>query len=145
MNHNILISVRAVIIKDKKVLALRREFDDEDTRWVFPGGHMESSDKNAEEALKRECMEEVNLTVEVDKRIFEQNFKGRINHFYLCTVLDGKAGYGNGPEYTHPEKYHGRYHPEWISIGDLNKYDLYPIELRDKIEKEFKITKQTKF
>lgn len=126
-------SVRAVIIKDDKILVLRREFDDGDTIWTFPGGHIEKSDKDEEEALKRECIEEVNLEIEVGEMIFEQNFKGSINHFYICTIIRGEASYGNGPEYTQPETYRGSHHPEWLLLKSLDKYDLRPKTLKDII------------
>lgn len=134
MKQNIPDRVRAVIIQDDKIMAFRRDFDDGKTYWTFPGGHIEKFDKNEKEALKRECMEEVNLEVKVGNKIYEQDYKGAIIYFYMCTVIKGEAGYGNGPEYTHPEDYRGNFHPEWISIKDLNKYDLRPNELRDKIK-----------
>jgi len=133
--QDIPISFRAVIIQDGKVLTLRREFDDQKTIWVFPGGHIDKSDDNEKEALKRECLEEVNLQIEVKDKIFEQNYKNTINHFFLCAVIEGNASYGNGPEYTKPELYHGSHDPEWLPIEDLGKYDLKPNKLRDRIIK----------
>lgn len=138
MKQNTTTSVRAVIIKNGEVLTLRREFDDGDIIWTFPGGHIEESDKNEKESLKRECKEEVNLEVMVGRKIFEQNFKGKINDFYLCTIIAGVAGHGNGPEYTEPEIYRGTHEPEWLSIIDLNKYDLRPNELKNQIIKDYK-------
>ena len=134
MKQNIPTSVRAVIIKDDKVLTLCREFNDGDTIWTFPGGHIEKYDKDEKEALKRECLEEVDLQVEVGKKIFEQNFKGSINHFFFCSIIKGNTGHGNGPEYTHPETYHGSHDPEWLPLKDLDKYDLRPSELKDIIK-----------
>ncbi len=125
--------VRAVIIKDGNILTLRRDFDDEPTRWVFPRGGVETTDKNAHEALKRECKEEVNLEIKVGKMVYEQNYKGRINHFYLCTIEKGNANAGDGPEYTNPENYHGTHTPEWLPIAQLSNYDLRPNDLRNKI------------
>jgi len=140
MKSNMPISVRAVIIQDGKILVLRREFDNNDTIWTFPGGHVEKFDKDEKEALQRECEEEVNLEIKVGEKIFKQNFKGNINHFYLCSIVKGEAGYGNGPEYTQPEKYHGSHDPEWLLINDLDSYDLKPNELRDVIFKKYKIS-----
>lgn len=126
-------SVRAVIIKDGKILTLRRDFYNEPTIWTFPGGHIEKSDSNIQAALNRECKEEVNLEVKVGKMIYEQDHKGKINHFYLCEFQKGIAGEGNGPEYTNPENYHGTHTPQWLPINQLAEYDLRPNILRDKI------------
>lgn len=130
-------SVRAIIIKNNKVLTLKRELENV-VYWAFPGGHIEKTDKNEIEALKRECMEEVNITVNVGEKIFEQDFRGNMNYFYLCTFVKGEVSQGYGPEYTNPEKYEGTHIPEWIDIGHLNEYDLRPHELRDKILRKIK-------
>lgn len=129
------IHVRAVIVKDEQVLSLRRDYDDSPTIWTFPGGHVEKYDKDEKQALKRECLEEINVEVEVGDLIFTQNFKGQMNHFYLCKIIKGETGYGLGPEYQHPENYHGSHHPQWLPNENLSKYDLRPVELRDKIIK----------
>ncbi len=127
------ISVRAVIVKDGQVLTLRRDYPDSPTIWTFPGGHFEDFDKDGKEALARECLEEENVKIEVGELIFEQNFKGTDNHFYLAKILGGEVGLGSGPEYNYPEEYHGSHHPQWLKIKDLAKFDLRPVELRDKI------------
>jgi len=124
--------VRAVIIQDDKVLTLERKCPDE-IFWCFPGGGIEPSDRDEKEALKRECLEEVGVKVEVGEKIFQQNFKGNLEIFYLCEISGGKVAKGSGPEYFSQNHYRGTHQPKWLEIANLGKYDLRPVELRDKV------------
>jgi ADP-ribose pyrophosphatase YjhB (NUDIX family) len=123
--------VRAVIIKDKRILTLER-YKGEEHFWTFPGGGVEDGETEIE-ALTRECMEEVSVKVEVGQKIYYQDFNGHDINFYLCTITDGKVAKGDGPEYQKGTGYIGTHQPAWLPIEDLQKYDLRPSELRDEI------------
>lgn len=125
------IRVRAVIIKNDKVLAIKRDKEG-DHFWCFPGGGIEEGESE-QEALERECLEEANINVKVGKKIYHQDFKGDNINFYLCEILSGEVGKGNGPEYQNKSGSTNTYEPIWLPIKDLKNYDLRPVELRDKI------------
>lgn len=124
--------VRAVIIKDRRVLVLERHKDD-DHFWCFPGGGVEK-DESEQEALKRECLEEINVKIKVGRKIYHQDFKESPINFYLAEIVDGKVGKGNGPEYQENNNYIGTHQPVWLPIKDLQKYDLRPNTLRDMLK-----------
>jgi len=128
-----MLRVRAVIIQNGKVLALERHKSGEHF-WCFPGGGIERNE-SAKEALIRECLEEANIEVRVGKKIYHQNYKEKENDFYLCEIVGGKVGRGNGPEYHNGGDRLNVYEPAWLPIKDLHKYDLRPSGLRDNLTK----------
>ena len=123
--------VRAVVIKNGRVLALERHKQG-DHFWCFPGGKIEK-DESAGEAVKRECLEEVNVGIKVGRKIYRQEFEGRQIDFYLGKIVSGKVGRGSGPEYQQRDGPSNTYRPVWLPIKNLAKYDLRPNGLRDKI------------
>ncbi len=85
--------VSAVIIKDDKILCMKRDeskYDYISYKWEFPGGKIEQGE-TWEEALNRELSEEMNLLVEI-KGLFcniehdYPDFK-LIMHCFECTPL----------------------------------------------------------
>ena len=125
--------VRAIIIKNGQLLTIER-VSDKVTFWALPGGGVEDYDENEIVALKRECLEEVSLDVDVIKLIWTREFNGQIEEFYLCKVLSGEARPGNGPEYMETG-YTGHHIPMWLKLNKLHKYDLKPTEIKDNIIK----------
>lgn len=130
--------VRAVIIKDEKVLLMHR-FKNGHEYWVFPGGGVDDTDKSLEDSLKRECLEELGVDVKVGDLFMEKfyildNFQGQIQYFYNCKIISGEVGTGTGPEWNgrDVEKY-GTYEIIWISISELKDKIIYPFEVRDNI------------
>lgn len=130
--------VRAIIIRDKKLLVIERSKNGI-IFWTLPGGGVESDDADDLSALKRECLEEVNLAVEVSELIFSKEFNDSMEDFYLCKIIRGEVGPGNGPEYQPgSKKYSGRHSPTWLPIEKLREYDLKPAEMREEIIKNKK-------
>lgn len=127
------IRVRAVIIHNNNLVALERHKGDSHF-WCFPGGGVEEGETE-KEALIRECLEEINIQVKVGEKIWEQDFHSEKISFYLCHVISGEVGKGNGPEY---ENNNGNdiHEPVLLPLKDLQKYDLKPNDLRDKIIRE---------
>lgn len=83
----------AVIIRDEKVFATQRGYGEFKDGWEFPGGKIETGE-TAEEALRREIMEELDTkvivgelfdTVEYDYPDFHLSMK-----CFLCQVEEGK-------------------------------------------------------
>jgi len=130
--------VRAVIIKDAKVLTIKRTKSNE-TYWVIPGGGVEDKETN-EEALVREAKEELGIDIKIDKLILEMDSKkpetiNQKEYFYLCNIKGGKMGSGQGPEFSENSKYIGTHDIEWLSIKDLTDFDLRPDDIKDFIQR----------
>ena len=132
--------VRAIIIEDGKVLLMHRNKHGQEY-WVFPGGGLEDMDDNIESGLKRECLEELGVNIEVKdlcmKIVFlPSDSVGHIQYFYNCKIVSGEVGTGTGPEFTNRDinKY-GTYEVVWIPIAELKDKNVYPFEVRDKVIK----------
>lgn len=129
---------RAIIIEDGNVLLMHRVKAGQEY-WVFPGGGIEETDKSIEDGLKRECLEELGVIVEVRDLFFEKpslapNELGQPELFYICKIISGEVGTGDGPEFADRdiEKY-GTYKVEWIPLALIKDKTVYPLDLRDKI------------
>ena len=132
--------VRAIIIKDKKILTIKRTKPDQ-VYWVFPGGGVEVGESD-KKALLREGKEELGLILSV-KELFAElksnkpEISGQIESFYYCEIIGGKLGSGQGPEFNKTSNYVGSYDFEWVNISDLSNYDLRPVEIKNIIIKKF--------
>ncbi len=132
--------VRAIIIHQNLLLLIKRTKGGL-VYWVFPGGGV-GKEESQEDALIRECKEELGLTIEIEnlflKRIADkQEIMGNIEYFYLCKVQRGKIGTGEGPEYGGGSCYVGKYDLEWIDVDNISNIDLKPTEVRDLVYKKF--------
>lgn len=123
--------VRAIIIDDNKLLTIKRTKGD-NVYFVFPGGGIEPGE-SVVDALKRECLEELGVNVEVKEKFYSELFNDQENIFYICEIIGGKLGDGNGPEYSANSNYKGSYEITWIDISDLQKFQLYPEKLKNKL------------
>ena len=130
--------VRAIIIEGGKVLLMHRVKSGQEY-WVFPGGGVEDIDMSLEEALKRECLEELGVEVKIGDLFFQKpsladKTMGRMELFYNCNIISGEVGTGTGPEFSGRdiEKY-GTYKVEWLSLEEIKDKTVYPLELRDKL------------
>ena len=124
---------RAIIFDNQKVLLIHRVKNGSEY-WVFPGGGVDNKEK-ADEAVKRECLEELGLNVLV-KHLIDKcvNNKGQMEHYYLCSIVDGKLGSGIGDEakIKDPENV---YLLEFVSLEKLIKINLYPKKMKEKVIK----------
>ncbi len=130
--------VRAIIIQGKSILVIKRVKTHE-IYWVFPGGQVET-DESREEAMVRECKEELGVEVKVEELLFERPFElegeeKQMEYFYRCSIIGGELGTGNGPEYEENNHYEGTHEWEWVKIKDLDKIDLKPKEIKENISK----------
>jgi hypothetical protein len=123
--------VRAVIIKNNKILLIKRTKKDS-VYWVIPGGAVEENE-TSEDALKRECKEEL-----LEAKSQKPETKDQKEYFYLCDIINGVLGSGNGPEFKHDSSYVGNYDIEWKNISDLKIIDLKPKEIRDLVYERYK-------
>lgn len=130
--------VRAIIIEDGKVLLMHRVKNGLEY-WAFPGGAIDETDKNVEGALKRECLEELGVEVEVGDFSLEITSRaphtlGEIEHFYNCKIVSGVVGTGTGEEFSGRDidKY-GTYEVEWLPLSIIKDKNVWPVEVRDII------------
>lgn len=132
--------VRAIIINDRKILLINR-IKDSESYWVIPGGRVELKETH-QKALARECREELGVRIRVN-RLFEQKasskpgMEGHQEFFYLCDIVDGRVGSGQGPEFKQRSQYKGEYKISWVSLEELANIDLRPYEIRDKIINDY--------
>ncbi len=134
-------SVRGIIKKDNGIILIHRLKPREDGSirdyYVVPGGKMEQGE-NEEETVKREVFEELGITVETEKRLFEYNsdYDDSIQVFYLCKYIDGIIGTGTGPEMTNKSEYKGSFEPQIINWNEISEINLVPEEIKTFLGKE---------
>jgi 8-oxo-dGTP diphosphatase len=90
-----LLTVDAVIVKDSKVLLIKRGKFPDKGKWVVPGGHVKYNE-SPEKALLREVKEETGLKVEILGKIMEKLDKGKLDprgyHIYTVYLTEPIAG-----------------------------------------------------
>ena len=88
------INVVAAIIKKKNLYLIAKRNRDKymGLKWEFPGGKVEGF-QTFEEALCREILEELNLSITVHNKIAEEKYKDSeidiILHYFICTLNNG--------------------------------------------------------
>lgn len=82
----------AIIVKDGKVLMVRRAVKEGELMWQFPAGAIEDGE-TAEQAAVRETQEETGLTVEAIKLLGERVHPktGRLMSYTAAEVINGEA------------------------------------------------------
>ncbi len=127
----------AIIIKDNKMLVMKRVRDD-NTYFTFPGGHLEYGE-DLEMTLIREIKEELNFDIISFKEVFRIiNFNLRDNDevesiFYLVSDFKGELKLG-GPEVERMKTGKNNYYPTWYNRNEFSKLDpVYPIGIKEFI------------
>ena len=107
--------VVAAIIKrnDLYLIAQRNSNKYKGLKWEFPGGKVES-DETFHEALSREIQEELNININVHKKIAEEKYKDdQIDislHDYLCSEKSGSIRLNEHENMA------------WVEKKDFDKY-----------------------
>ncbi len=106
-------SIRVLIVQDDKVLIIHR-LNHGSEYWVFPGGHVED-DETAEEAAKREVLEETSLRVTNISQIvpYLHPDNNESQAVVLAQVEPGEPRLGNGNEMFTDED---QYIPQWLDL-----------------------------
>ncbi|MVN85898.1 NUDIX domain-containing protein [Deinococcus sp. HMF7620] len=95
---------------------------------TLPGGGIEGEETPAE-ACVREMLEEVNLTVQVEREVLVLENLGNREHYFLVTWQGGEMRLGDGPEgVRHSEA--NSYEPAWVSVEQLDAVNLVPEQAR---------------
>ena len=113
------IDVVAAIIKseDYYLLAKRNKDKYMGPKWEFPGGKVEQNE-TFKEALSREILEELNVNIEIHKKVAEESYEDEeiniILHYYMCSLID------NDIVLSEHEAI------EWVKKQDFLKYEFVP-------------------
>ncbi|OHB17373.1 MAG: hypothetical protein A2913_00955 [Parcubacteria group bacterium RIFCSPLOWO2_01_FULL_40_65] len=121
--------VAAIIIKDWKILLLRR-IRNEEEYLVFPGGSLEEGE-TPEKAIVREVKEELGLDIKLDKLAFQIVNRGVEESYFLIKEFSGT------PKWQEQEKFteNNQYYPVWIDLeGTKNLENLFPEEVRKRLQ-----------
>ena len=108
--------VAAIIKKNNQYLIAQRNKNKHmGLRWEFPGGKV-NENENFEEALKREIKEELNIKINIYKKIAEEEYKDEkidiILHYYLCSHKKGTI------------KLNEHENLAWVEKKDFKKYNF---------------------
>lgn len=118
------VNVSVVIRRADEFLLLKRA-DDEDVfpgLWGIPGGTVEPSDKDLEAALRRECLEEVDVIIG-DTKLISNNINDKGDRGALYLVYE--AMYESGE----PKPLDGTSDVQWLKIDDVRQLELTPMTL----------------
>lgn len=134
-------SVKAIIIRDNQLLAIKKE-DQEGFYYILPGGGQEHGE-TFHQTLKRECIEEIGQDVEIDDLILIREYIGKnhehaafdydthqIEYMFLCMIKGAHTMVHNG---TNPDE--GQIGVEWLSLSELLTYRIYPQQMREYLIK----------
>lgn len=127
----------AIILQDNRVALIERHrppHGDGERYMVFPGGSVEEGESLVE-AVRREVLEELGVTVDVGPLVAELDFRGRLHHYFLATITGGTFGSGTGPEMSGqypPER--GTYTPRWLPIAELPREPVRPQAIAEFVQ-----------
>lgn len=132
-------SAKAIIIEDTKLLAIKKQ-DKDGYYYILPGGGQEHGE-NLHQALKRECIEEINVEIEIGDLLFIREYIGRNHEHYefdseihqteymfSCRIANNSKDIQNG---IVPDE--GQIGVEWLHLSELLNYRLYPQTMRKYI------------
>jgi 8-oxo-dGTP pyrophosphatase MutT (NUDIX family) len=134
-------SAKAIIIEEGQLLTIK-SIDAEGRWYSLPGGGQKAGETLIQ-AVKRECLEELGIEIEVGPLRYIREYIGvhhefaefdfdahQIEHMFLCTItkkLSSMAG-------TNPD--HGQIGTTWLPVRRLTTYRLYPKYLRPLLANE---------
>lgn len=131
------VRVRAVIVREDGSVLLIHRLKGGTEYWVFPGGGMEDSDATSEDALRRECREELGVEVRIIGLFasLRSTVQGSDTPelFYSCEIVSGELGTGTGPEYQPDNSAKGSYSLEWMPVVELGNRDVRPEEIKRRV------------
>ena len=97
--------------------------------YLFPGGGVEEFE-SPEDAAVREALEELGVTVSIERMIATSNTDRRREYYFLAVIEGGVFGTGTGNELdSSQESQKGSYTPIWMDIARLTSHDVRPHSL----------------
>lgn len=119
--------VRAVLIHNDKLVLMKRVWKEREY-YVFPGGGVEEGETH-EQALIRECQEELGVLVKPARLFAEQDFRKDHEFFYECSYVSGEIGTGEGEEFSRPVEYNGTHEVVLLSKSELSGREVLPKDI----------------
>lgn len=133
MSNQVVPAAKAVIVKNRKILAIETEAE-QDKRWDLPGGKIEYGE-TPEDALKREVDEEVSLDITIKDVLGTYSFQWKdlqiVPIVFKCKLL-GKEEICLG---ENPNGEESVVNYKWIEISNF-KSSIFFDKLGDMIEEE---------
>lgn len=140
IDGNIRLSIKGIIIKDNKILLTKNHYNGEDF-YLLPGGGQKHGER-IDEALNRECFEEIGSHVEIKRLIFIRDYIGKNHQFknqegdvhqvelmFSCKLLN------ENPSMTR-NKDEYQIGIEWIPLNELKQIRIYPRVLKEVIHSD---------
>jgi ADP-ribose pyrophosphatase YjhB (NUDIX family) len=122
-----------LILQDNNILLLRKDGYEQGERFALPGGGQDVGE-TLEQALNRECMEEIDTRVEIRDLVYvADTFKPRegdppgtrhLVEFLFACMVPGDYAPRNG---QHPDKH--QVEVVWAALDELVAMPLYPRSL----------------
>lgn len=104
----------ALIIREEKLLIGKRT---DSPVWEFPGGKLELGE-SPKEALCRECIEELGVSVVLKQFIWETEYEYPQKRVHL-SFFTASITQGNPKPNVHKEL-------KWVSLNDIKQYTFWP-------------------
>lgn len=130
-SEDIRVSVKAIIVNDNKLLVAKKK-DELGYYYTIPGGGQNHSE-NLEQALIRECCEEISVEVKMKRLLFIRDYIGANHEFpehaarkvhqleimFEAEIISGIPKNGNEPD-------NGQLSVEWLPLEEIENFRLYP-------------------
>lgn len=131
MNQRLNKRAAAVVVKDGKILLMRRVKNGREY-FVFPGGGIHEGEA-PEEAAARELEEEFGIGAKIEKLLFRVENRGREEFYFLVREFSGVPEIGG--EEKGRMNADNQYYPAWKKLSEIpGLSNLYPEEARQKVE-----------
>ena len=138
-SEDIRVSAKAIIINANKVLTAKKE-DENGFFYTIPGGGQNHSE-SLEQALVRECLEEISVEVRIKRLLFIRDYIGanhefpehaarKVHHLEImfeAEIISGTPQNGSEPDC-------GQISIEWLPLDELERYRLYPKALIKRLK-----------
>jgi 8-oxo-dGTP diphosphatase len=120
--ENPVVGVGAVVMKDGKILLVKRGVDPNKGLWAIPGGSLKLGE-TLQEGAEREIMEETGITIRAKEPVysfdfFERDGDGRIRFHYV--IVDMMADYIGGEVQGADDALEAR----WVSQDELKYLEV---------------------
>ena len=117
-----IVGVGAVVMKDGKVLLVKRGIDPNKGMWAIPGGSLKLGE-TLQEGAEREIKEETAITIKAKEPVysfdfFERDGDGRVRFHYV--IVDMIADYVGGEAHGGDDALEAR----WVSQGELKDMEV---------------------
>lgn len=128
-------TVRACIIRNGKVLVLKKQYEDGTVKYALPGGGQHPGE-TIQETLFRECFEELGIEAEIEKMLFvadyfklksedPETYRHQLELFLYCSVAASyEAKMGSKPD-------RHQVGVEWIDLNQVAELEFSPYYVKE--------------